>query len=285
MIDLEINEAFKALGLESRQNEGQLLATDFAKVSVTMSENSRELDEKTRQQVEEKWRKHLRSCSNDFEGPLVSLYKIFQIDNVLNLRVRPVSFSVFYATRPEQVALLERRDDEPLDWNYPLPLSVGAVTLTAPSPNYPKGSLIFAKRSKTAFNRDEYTLLPGGYLNPIQDDFIEKEHRLSRRFVSPRLALDREFKEELRFESYKLVQWLGLVFNCIDSKQPLLAVALETPKTAEEVLAFASRGAECENTRIVCVPADLPSLKEFVATHRLCSHDVWKLALWVAAYK
>lgn len=270
---MELDRAFEALGLMSRKPEGQLLATDFTKVRIAMSEKVYELNEKTQRQVEKKWKEHLASHPNDFDGLLASLHQCTLVKGELFLVARSVAFSVFYATRPEQSVCLE---GVVLDKDFPLPLSVGAITRTSDN------CIVVGQRSQTAFNRHEYTFLPGGYLDPDRDSFIERLNKKITPLLSPKLALGSEFSEELRYRDFTFFRWLGLVFSCVGSKQPLLAATLETPKTSQQVISLSRYGLRDENKKIFCVPADLASLKEFVSTHWLCSHDVWKLALWVA---
>jgi len=273
---VDLKEAFSVLGLEDRKKEAHLIAEGFSDVEITLGKNRRRIKESQLEQIEKKWKDHLKDHPNDFDGPLASFQRGKIQNNILYLETRPTKFSIFWATRPEESGGLLVRASA-FDREYPLPLSFGAIAVTAPSESYPKGCIVVAKRSKTAFNEAEYTFLPGGYFDPQKDRFRES----GKTFLSLESAIIREAKEELNCRPKLPPQYLGLVYSRVGSKQPLIAVGLKLSETTEQLKLNKDVG-EWENQDIFFVPADLKSLIYLSINYRLCTHDLWKLALYVS---
>lgn len=272
---VELDKAFTVLGLLDRKHEAQLLTKDFSKVLVGLGRHRRNMPVSQREQIQKQWENHTKDHPNDFDGVLASLKSGKIQNNVLCLETRPTNFSIYWATRKtESSSLLVRATA--FDRERPLPLSFGAITVTAPSESYPEGCIVVAKRGQTAFNEAEYTFLPGGYFDPGKDQFREAK----RTFLSLESAIIREAKEELNCRPNLPPQFLGLVFSRIGSQQPLIAIQLKLFETTEQLKSL--KTTEWENQEIFFVPNNLKSLIFLSINYRLCTHDLWKLALYVS---
>jgi hypothetical protein len=280
---MEITGALELLGLKGRGNDAQCVVSNFSELKIVLVKSKRKASVEEQLRIKNIWEKHLEDYPDDFDRYLVSLKEIFKRDGVVNLRVRQTNFSEFFATRDGHNCKRLVFSSQSLDYDYPIPLSFGIVTQTAPTKNDPKGCIIAAIRGKTAFDCGRATFLPGGYIDPrnkkkwplIGNDTTQKR-------IVP---LNEEIRRELR-EELPGVVWnnppklLGIVHSLIDSCQTLIAGRMDIALTAEEVIARSKIGGEIKE--IICVPADIESLREFAQKHTLCIHDVYKIALYLA---
>ncbi|MFA5013205.1 MAG: hypothetical protein WC520_01435 [Candidatus Paceibacterota bacterium] len=282
---MDLAKAFTVLGLEDRKNECQLIAPDFSDVTICYDGKSRAYGSK----ATKIWEEHLELCPDSFNGRMASVKNFGMRANLaikkrhLLIWTRPSKFSDFVGTqylRPERLL----PTSSSLDRYYSLPLSFGAVSLTAPSARYPERAIIFGIRGDTAFDKYKATLLPGGYFDPTKDCYIEIVKGVQKKYLSLKKAVVRELEEELGINSFTSLKLSELLYSRTGSRQPLISVEIVLPDTAEQIMEFAKLSKEPELREIICVPANISSLAEFVSAHNLCPHDVRKLARWVANY-
>jgi hypothetical protein len=277
---MEITGALELLGLKGRENDVQCIISNFSELKIVLTKPRRKVSIEERLRIKNIWEKHIEECPKDFDGYLVSLKEIFKRDGVVNLRVREACFSEFFATREGLNCKRLMFSSQSLDHDYPIPLSFGIVTQTAPTKKHPKGCIITAIRGKTAFDSGRATFLPGGYIDPTEKNKWPVIENSKKRIV----PLNEEIKRELR-EELPGIAWnnppklLGIVHSLVDSCQTLIAGRMNIALTAEEVMARSKIGGEI--SEIICVPADIKSLREFAQKYTLCIHDVYKIALYL----
>lgn len=269
---MELNHAFDGLGLKERKEEAQLLVRGFTSINIALDKRSKRLDEEQEEQLNVFWKKYQAGHPEDVNGSVLSLKQYCIKKKELCLTVRPSNFASHLATQPRRPSRLAFTGGS-MDNNYPLALSVGAVTTTTDD------CMVFCKRTKTAFNSEEYTLPPGGYLN-LDDKFCQNDIQ----YISAVKGIRREYLEELSgLGDCFNISLLGLVYSCIGSRQPLIAVELKIPYSKKEVEAMLnSTKQDWEMGKFHFVPTSMAKLREFAQNHYLCTHDVWKLALWVS---
>jgi hypothetical protein len=258
--------------LKKRKEEGQLLARRFSTVVIALDSRVQKFDVEQEESFAEVWNKHKEIYPDDINNENISLRQYSVKDEELFLRVRRSRFVAHLATQPKRPSRLIVTN-RLLDNDYCLAVSVGAVAVTRD--NY----IVFCQRTGTAFNPGEYTLPPGGYLDI--DDIFRND---GKNFLSLEKGIKREYREELRGLDYQFgVKTLGLVYSRIGSRQPLIAVETKIPHTRDEAESLLkSADQDWEMGEFHFIRADMDSLRNFVQSHHLCTHDVWKLALWVS---
>ncbi|MDD5569171.1 MAG: hypothetical protein PHG23_02035 [Candidatus Pacebacteria bacterium] len=279
---MELDQAFKALGLEDRRAECRLLVQKFTEIKILLIRSRRSTNGE-KELVRAFWDEHIKTHPNDTNDPIASLMYFSVKKGELLLTVRKKNFAEHLyglSSRPSEFVF----KGTPLDSKNALALSFGAVAVTKPSEKYPQGCIIFSKRGKTALNCGEYTALPGGYFNPTKDFTGKNSNGDKEKYISLEKAVERESSEELPgLDSYENLETLGLIYSCSGSKQPLIAISIKLPYATELAMQILrSRKPDWEVENYIFVPADIEGLKEFVKEHALCSHDVWKIALYVA---
>jgi hypothetical protein len=148
----------------------------------------------------------------------------------------------------------------------------------------PDGCLIAALRGNTVFDSGRMTFPPGGYIDFNKKSYWDFDPDNSK-VATIRLDKEaqREIQEELPGMPWTHLRTFGIVHSLVDSCQPLIAGMIETPYTASKVMATYGAYSNNEMKQVICVPADLNSLRDFAKKYTLCVHDVYKLAFYVAS--
>ncbi|HPD19914.1 MAG TPA: hypothetical protein PLV95_01605 [Candidatus Pacearchaeota archaeon] len=271
MNDWEIVSWF--LGLRDYMPLAQILFEKFEEVELIESPQEPSFG-KDNEEIEKRWKEHLKACPNDFDGCLGSVVSFSLSEKKLSIKFRKARFSEYYfAQRPEMLNIADCN-------NYCLPLSFGAIAITKPTEDCPFGSIIFAERGKTAFDSGKITLLPGGYFDPEQDYFGGEK---GEKIYSLNITILRECFEELCFHTLALkIDFLGVIYN---RRQPLIAVLLNLPFTAEQLKESVNSGKETEVERVFFIDNNIYAVREFLTKEarqgkKLAIHDAWKLILY-----
>lgn len=279
---VRIEEVAEKLGLSARLSEVQFLATGFKAVDLEgMAPFENELqifDLATHQRIKANWEAKLAKNPKMFAGPLATVKDFKLEDDVLKFYLQRSRFDIYDGLRsriPSKINL----GLWPLDQNLCLPLSMGAVTVTAPDKENPTGTIIFGIRSKTtAFGEGSSTTLPAGYFNPDSDRLVIGDPGLYVGLMSIRFTVIKEMKEEVGLQDYKIFEYLGLIYDGVLAKQPLIAVRLGLNFTADEVKAIAhDMGVEVVNYYFI--PNTEKAVREFIAKYPPTPHTVGALIL------
>jgi 8-oxo-dGTP pyrophosphatase MutT (NUDIX family) len=264
-----------ALGLEKYVSLGQVLLDDFKNVKLAEKNLNLDLSLETKEKIAEKWKKHLEKNPNDFDGDLGSVISILNLSNSLKIIFRKGKFSQFFATESNRKQFININNSF-LDKETCLPLSFGAIAITKPEKNHLNGYIVFAKRSKTAFDRGKITLLPGGYFDPSKDYFLNK--KLNKSYLIEITIIRELFEETNLYLNSVKPEFLGLVYNKKGSKQPLIAVLIKLPFTKKELIKMIN--IDEENKEIFFVNNNIKAVKKFLKNKELAIHDAWKLILY-----
>ncbi|MCK9445311.1 hypothetical protein M0Q50_00290 [bacterium] len=271
-----LNESLRALGLEPRKGEIQILAQSLPyghlNIEIFCNSKPREMLKTQKPKVKLYWQEHLKTHPRDFNGKLLSVKMIKKMHGNVHIFTRPCHFAEFKWSRQFcQGKILDIKSPEPLDLEYPLPLSVGPIVQTVPDRKHPNGCIVVSIRGNTAIENGQAGFIPSGYFSPIED--------CKMKMAFPSQAALREMREEMSgIDSWsKAPKWSAIIQSTIGSCQPLITGIMEIPFTAKEVTAICNQNLEAELQKIFCVPADIESLKRFVAKNNLCSHDVGKI--------
>lgn len=263
------------LELEEYVSSGQVLCVGFRDVELMKEKEERRFSPELLAVIEAAWLRHLQSNPHDYNGCMGSIVSFSLSKDKLTIKFREGSFAEFYATQARRPEFLNVHSGS-LDEGTCLPLSFGAVAVTRPSPLHPTGCIVFATRGETTFDEGRITLLPGGYFDPSKD-YIRGEKG---KIYSIKVTVLRELFEELRVSRYESIRFLGLVYNNQGSRQPLLALFLNLPFTAEELEKITGNAKEEEVKQIFFVDNDVFAVKEFLRGKKLAIHDAWKLLLF-----
>ena len=216
-----------------------------------------------------------------FPGPLASIMDFRVRDHILELRLQRSRFDIYDGLR-ERVPSKLNLEQKPLDRNFCLPLSMGAVTITAPDDDNAEGCIIFGIRSKsTAFGEGQSIALPSGYYNPDSDRLIMADPALHRWVRSIRFTTMKELKEEVGIQDYRVCEYLGLIYDGVLAKQPLIAMRLELDFTTEEMKAIA-HDVGFEIDKYYFITNRIEDVKAFIQRYPPTPHDVGKLILHFA---
>jgi len=281
---MSIEEAAKILGLESYLSLGQLLLKDFDRVELLRKRLKMDISDKKQRSIKIAWANHIEENPNDFNDSLGSVMSIYEYPyKVLKIVFRKGDFSQFFGTVEKRKDMLDINSPDFLDFGACLPISFGAIALTKPTFENPKGCIVFAKRGKTTFDENKITLIPGGYFNPDTDYFFtQRSNRLIKNYSLIVTVLRELFEETGVFLSWIKPEFLGIVYSKQESKQPLIALLINLPCTVEELKNEIVM--DEENQEIVFVPNDVNSVKDFIKGKTLAIHDAWKLILFFERY-
>ena len=277
---MDIKRTAKILGLEKYLPLGQLLFKGFDHVELLRTMLKMDISDKRQRSIKIAWANHIEKNPNDFNGVLGSMmYVCEKPKGTLKIVFRKGNFSQFFGTSFLRKKTLDIKSIDFLDWGTCLPVSFGAIAVTKPTPKNPNGCIIFAQRGKTAFDENKLTLVPGGYFNPDTDYFFTRRHGHSVKNYSLEVTVLRELFEELGiFLDCIKLELLGLVYSRKESKQPLIALSIKIPYTAEELEKEITM--DEENEEIFFVDNEINSIKNFIQGKNLAIHDAWKLILF-----
>ncbi|GMX58442.1 MAG: hypothetical protein MCSN_0960 [Candidatus Microsyncoccus archaeolyticus] len=263
-----------ALGLEGYYSFGQVLIDKFDSVDLIERKIRMNISPRTEREIEKKWRDHLLTHPEDFDGDLGSVIEMYEYPRgTLKVKFHKGKFSQFYGTYENRKEKLDLKQDV-LDREICLPVSIGAVMRTPSTSEYPNGCIVFAKRGKTAFDEKTITLLPGGYFDPTKDFFFkERSNRLVKEYSITTTLLRELFEEtEILLNTVK-INYLGVVYNSQGSRQPLIACYIDVPFSEKLIT-------DEESEKIFLVKNDIKSVRDFLKGKKLAVHDAWKLILY-----
>ncbi len=275
-----IEKVAEELGLSKRLPEIQLLVQDFNSVNlegIARFETELQIfDKKTHLQILSNWQLKLEKNPHMFPGPLASVME-FRVENgVLQFRLQRSRFDIYDGLRSRIPSRIDTTI-KPLDRDFCLPLSMGAVSVT--SDNY----IIFGIRSKsTAFEHGQSTTLPSGYYNPDSDRLVMGDPQLHRWFMSIRFTTIKELWEEIGIQDFRTFKYLGM-FHADGGRNPLIAMTLKLDLTVDHVQSIA-RDAGFEISKYHYIPNTPEAVANFIKKHPPASHDVAKL-IWHFAHQ
>jgi hypothetical protein len=277
---MEFNDSLRILGLGSRKEEIQVLAQGLPyrhlDIEIFFSSTFRKMLGVQKTEVGLHWQKHLKTHPHDFNGKLLSVKAIKETHSNVYISTRTCHFAEFKWSRQFcQGKRIDINSSKPLDHEYPLPLSVGPIVRTVPDRKHPNGCIVVSIRGNTAIESGQAGFIPSGYFSPIEDCKVVDGMKMAFPF---RAAL-REMREEMPgIDSWsKAPKWSAIIQTTIGSCQPLITGIMEVPFTAKEITATCNQNKVSELQKVFCVPADIQSLRRFVSTSNLCSHDVGKI--------
>lgn len=227
--------------------------------------------------IQENWKIKTEKYPGIFPGALASV-EDFQVEgSLLKFQLKLSRFDIYDGVK-QYLPLKLETSHRPLDNNFCLPLSMGAVTITAPDENYPNGAIVFGIRRRTTAFSGNSTTLPAGYFNPETDSLRIGDPGYTKILRSIMLTTLKELKEEMNISDYKQFEYLGLVYDGVIAKGLLLAVRLTLAQTKAQIESvLKDMGAEVERYHFVA--NDIESVKEFIKTYAPTPHDVGKVVL------
>ncbi|GEM_PF-5232341 len=255
-----INRVFERLGLDKRKGEVQFLSNAFEKVCIEGFEDKlQRFESEKEERVRENWEEKKRNNPHIFPGPLGSVAAFKVVDETLKLWLRRTRFDLYDGLRNEAPSYLDSTK-KPLDRDFPLPLSVGAVTVTDDN------KIIFGIRSKaTAFGKDGAVMLPSGYFNPDRDASVQE-------------LIRKELEEEVGIRDFEIERWGGLVYDGKVAKQPLLSLRIKVPHSSEEIEDIKGE-IDKEVKNVHYVDNKIDAVKEFIDEYPPLPHSMANLVL------
>ena len=277
-----IEKVAEDLGLKKRLPETQVLAQGFKSVNLEgLSLFVNELQTFGREElllIKKRWEKKFQENPHLFPGPLASVM-IFEIGKhgILQFRLQRSRFDLYDGLR-NKVSQTIPLSEKPLDLNFPWPLSMGAVTVTADN------FIIFGIRSKnTAFAQGQATTLPSGFYNPDSDRLIMGDPELHKWLMSIRFTIIKELKEEVGIEDFESIKYLGM-FHADGGRNPLIAMTLTLAFSKEELQSIIREIPRLEIESYHFIPNRIEEVADFLKRHPPTSHDVAKL-IWHFAHQ
>lgn len=280
------------LGLSKRLSEIQPLAQEFNSVNlegITGFEPQLQVfDLKTHERIQKNWETNLLKNPKLFPGSLASVRGFRVKRQILEFRLQKSRFDIYDGLRLTIPSKIDTTI-KPLDRDFCLPLSMGAVTVTVADNDNPEGCIIFGIRDKsTAFEQGRATTLPSGYYNPDLDRLVMGDPELHKWFMSIRFTTVRELLEETGLQDFRTLKYLGM-FHADGGRNPLIAMTLELDLTVDHVQSIArdaaiARGKTFEISDYHFIPNRPEDVAIFIEKHPPASHDVAKL-VWHFAHQ
>ena len=282
-----LREIASRLGISERMDEEvQVLAHGFKTVDLeglaSFDNVLPQFNSETDRNIKTNWAAKVAKNPSMFPGSLASVKDFAVMSNVLNLRLQRSRFD-FYDSLKQKMPLQLNLAEKPLDRGLCLPLSMGAVTITAPDTRNPTGTIIFGIRSiSTSFGAGNSTTLPSGYFNPDTDRLQIGDPPSIGSLISIRLTTLKELKEEMNVRDYRQFEYLGLIYDGVMSKGALVAIRLRLDLTAKE-LKWSMKDTGREVKQYHFIPDDLEAVKDFIEKYPPTPHDIARLVLHFAA--
>jgi hypothetical protein len=201
--------------LQELQDIQWLALGPFQQVRLQILPSKLELTQSLREKIEKRWKEHLMEHPYDFAGPLASVSEIKREERTLTLVLRRTDYKAFIGTRQRNRKSLNLTQ-KPLDKEFPLPLSIGAVTITQDN------KIVAGIRERVGLSKGLVCTLPSGFFDPTKDFTWED-------------CLQRELREEIGIERFTQTKILGLIFDRKIAQQPLLAVRIKIPIASNEI--------------------------------------------------
>lgn len=214
---MDIQDITRKLGFKKEWEKIQFLAIGpWKEVRIDYDSNLQTFDEETMRQINERWEELLEKTPGAFRGALGSVRDFEVIDNMLYLTLQRSRFDLFHGTKEQSPRVLDV-SGRPLDKKFSLPISFGAVTVTADG-YLPVG---IRQPGKVAVARNMATTLPAGFFNPETQVIYLGDPRQQDTYPSLMMLIVTELKEELGTEFFSKIEILGLIQDCVNSQQPL----------------------------------------------------------------
>ena len=252
------------LGLRERfEKEVQILVDNFNEVKIQLIDNPYSFNKNTIEIIEETWQKALKTNHLLFSGGMGSVMdmRINQKQNkTLLLYLRKIRFKTFHGLR-ESSPLNMDLSKRPLDCDYPLPVGIGSVSVTADN------KIIFGIRSESTFEPGQSTSLPSGYYDYDDDKSILE-------------TLKKELEQETGVEEYNSIQYLGVTYTS-GGKNPLISVILRLGFSSEKIKMIA-KDAGYEIDKYYFVDNNPEALRKFFEKYPPTSHDVGRITMYLA---
>jgi hypothetical protein len=246
----------RKLGFSSQELQDiQWLAIGpFEQVKLKIIPSELKLTQSLRKKIEKRWREHLQEHPYDFAGPMVSVSKIEIKERILTLELRRTNYKDFIGSRWKKKKRLIITK-VPLDENFPLPISVGAIALTNDN------EIIFWKREKVGIAEGFLDPVPAGYFNPDID----------RNWCD---CLRRRSLEEIGISKFLKIEVLGITLDCKISQQPMLVIRMQLPAPREKI--------KEKREKLVFIENKIEEVKGVIRKYSLTPHAKSQLILHFA---
>lgn len=256
---MSIQNTARELGLERELEKIQFLAIGPWKEAIIESYDGKLqiFNEETMRNIDKKWEELLEKTPKAFKGILGSVRSFEVRNDILYLTLQRSRFDLFYGTKEQGPRVIDL-SRKPLDEGISLPISFGAVSITS------DGYIPIGLRhpQKVAVARNMVTTLPSGFFNPETQVIYVGDPRQKECYPSLMMLIASELREELGTEFFSEIKILGLVQDCVNSQQPLIAVRLKLALSKEEVREKAEN-IEVEMERLLFLENKVEAIRNF----------------------
>lgn len=260
---MTFEEMAQELGVLKEAKNLQILATGFKGVEIRDFIDVPQVFSPDKiSEILRKWIKKVKAGDFLYDGPLASISAFWVDENqILEFILRRSRYALFVGTRgkyPREIDI----NKVPLDENYCLPLSFGAITIT--QDNY----IVLGLRSKKEdTGKEKIGSVPSGYLNP-------DTNRVYTELVGTNISFDalilEELREEVGIENYTSKEYLSLVQDKVSSQQPLVAIRLKIPFTKKELEAIGHSG--FEHTKYIYIKNNKEIIRKAFKEYQFTPH-------------
>jgi len=217
--------------------------------------------------IEERWSILRAEKPRVFNGLLANVCRFEVVDGILRFELSMTDYKTYMGLIGLLPGTVNLSSSPCL--SSVLPLSFGAIIITTDN------KIIAGIRGNKAVGQfGRLHALPSGYFSP-HEHIILKE-RIGEEGGTPSLlvSIASELLQELNLQYYSGLEILGLIQDGINSKQPLIALRILVPYTAEEVIEK-SRSLRDEVTTVFAVNNTIEAVKSLGAAWT--SHDIGRL--------
>jgi hypothetical protein len=247
----------------------------FREIRLHFDENPQTFNKEISKKIKEKWQEHLTKVPGDFPGTVASLTGFKLREKILSLNLRKSCYDFFIGTRNEgELRALDTRDDQRLDQDFTLPLSLSAISVSADN------FLTCALREEVGLAKGKLSVVPEGYLDPDYHT-IYLEYNKGKSQLSLFCAIASELYQELGVTWFSKMEALALVQDCVSSQQPTVVVRLMLALTKDEIKeSLNNTGKELRD--YIFVKNDIEAIKELSKEFEWTPHNIGKLVFHFA---
>ena len=198
--------------------------------------------------------------------PTAAIKEIRVTGKTLLIKIRPAGFHQYIGTKSENSRTLDINRLQNLDKDYVTPLSFAAITVTKDN-----WIAIGRRSANMAVGARKLAAMPAGFFDPMNEVIKAGVPGKKKSFPSLLAFVAAELWEEMRITWYRELAILGLVHECLESQNPLIAVRIKLDLTRNEVAEkfeqmLREEGKEAEISRYDFVENTLEAVKNYTGT-------------------
>ena len=256
----------------------RILHAGFDNIGVKYDSTPVEFSSDLEDKIAAKWAEMLaeakKSGKNLFDGSMVRAASMKQEGQRLDFNLQRTSFRKFVVTNrmPVQETDFNPYAENPDTSKMAFPLSVGALISThRERRNGYRNHVIVGQRSLKAYGASTLSITPAGYATVSDCGHIslpdEKDELSDPDTIIGGTVFGRAYNEMNQELNCALLRPLGVILDCVDTRQPMLALKGSIPYSKDETKARWEELKKKEFVELIFVPNEIASIVDFLNKH------------------